>query len=84
MNILRHALTALLLLVFYSQVQAQLTHLGEDLRVSGNGYTKNDVVTEENRYSRRHFASGLAFLQGKYYFATPNSRLYETDGTLSG
>ena len=61
------------LLIASVNAEAQLSYIGQDKSISGNGYTKE--------YS---YVGGFAELKGKFYFSTPNSRFYETDGTQKG
>lgn len=71
-NLIRKCLIICILITSFRAV-AQLSYIGQDKPISGNGYTKE--------YS---YAGGFTELKGKFYFSTPNSRFYETDGTQTG
>lgn len=62
----------LVLLFISSGVWGQLSYLGLDRPNGFDGYKKG------------LYSGGIITFKGKYYFTTPNGKLYETDGTMAG
>lgn len=62
----------LVLLFIFSNASAQLSYVGLDQPTSFDGYKKG------------YYSGGIISFKDKYYFTTPNGKLYESDGTMAG